>query len=238
MKVQADAKSLEIYCLACLSQDAILIEELHSKLDMHSLNQKALGLPEGDLGRLIAKVFVFRLVYGGSAYSYANDPDFTGVSKSESFWQKRIDFFYSKYTGIRLWHEKILKEATTNGQLVMPTGRIYKYALKRNWKGELEAPQTIIKNYPIQGMGADVMALARVSFFKHWKAKQIEGYIISTVHDSIVVDVPSYEVERVTQLFHDVFAKLHINFEKMFGMTLPVEFRCEVKAGRNMSEMD
>lgn len=238
MICQADAKSLEIYCLACLSQDQILLDELHNKLDLHSLNQKTLGLPEGDLGRLIAKVFVFRLVYGGSAFSYANDPDFTGVSKSETYWQKRIDFFYNKYKGIKLWHDKILQEATTKGRLVMPTGRIYQYQLKRNWKGELVAPQTIIKNYPIQGMGADVMAIARVSFFKRWKEQKIEGFIISTVHDSIVVDVPSYEVERVTNLFHEVFASLHINFEKLFGVALPVEFRCEVKVGKNMSEMD
>lgn len=57
---QCDAKSLEIYCLACLSEDQILIQELKDKLDLHSLNQTTLGLPEGELGRLIAKVFIFR----------------------------------------------------------------------------------------------------------------------------------------------------------------------------------
>lgn len=234
---QCDAKSLEIYCLACLSEDQILIRELKDKLDLHSLNQTTLGLPEGELGRLIAKVFIFRLIYGGSAYSYAHDPDFTNVSKSEKYWQDKIDIFYNKYKEVKAWHDKIVKDAVQNGKLVMPTGREYIYELKRNWKGELQAPRTTILNYPVQGLGADIMSIARVSFFRRWKKLGIEGFIISTVHDSIVVDIPDYEKERVETLFHEVFADLANNFYRVFGVKLPVEFRCEVKFGKNMSEL-
>lgn len=78
MIIQADAKGLETYCVAYLSQDQVLMKELIEGLDVHGSNQEAFGLPS----RLIAKVFVFRLIYGGSAYSYAHDPDFMGVTVS------------------------------------------------------------------------------------------------------------------------------------------------------------
>ena len=93
--VSADARSLEIYCTAYLSQDEVLLKELADGADIHSLNQTAFNLPS----RLIAKVLVFRIIYGGSAFSFANDPDFRDTSTSEKYWQSVIDKFYAKYKG-------------------------------------------------------------------------------------------------------------------------------------------
>jgi len=73
---------------------------------------------------------VFRLIYGGSAYSYANDPNFAEVSKSEKFWQGVIDEFYSKYKGLHKWHIKLMQEATTTKMVKLPTGRIYQFEPK------------------------------------------------------------------------------------------------------------
>ena len=72
MLLNADAKQLEWICAAYLSQDKVAIKEILGQIDQHKDNQKRFGLPS----RLIAKTFVFRLIYGGGAYSYANDPNF------------------------------------------------------------------------------------------------------------------------------------------------------------------
>ena len=69
-----------------MSQDKTAHKEIWAEVDQHTDNQLRLNLPS----RLIAKTFVFRLIYGGSAYSYANDPDFASVSKSEKYWQDTI----------------------------------------------------------------------------------------------------------------------------------------------------
>ena len=89
MLIQADAAALEIRVAAFLSQDETLIREIVEELDIHTDNQNRFGLPS----RLIAKIFVFRLLYGGSAYSYANDPEFMTISKSEKYWQNVIDAY-------------------------------------------------------------------------------------------------------------------------------------------------
>ncbi|MCI4437974.1 MAG: hypothetical protein JHC33_14295, partial [Ignisphaera sp.] len=215
-----------------LAQDKVLLKELIEGLDVHGSNQAAFGLPS----RLIAKVFVFRLIYGGSAYSYANDPDFAGVSKSEKYWQSVIDKFYDKYKGIANWHQSITQEVIRTGKLTTPTGRRFTFEAKRNYKGELQWPITTIKNYPVQSLGADIMSLIRVSFRRRFKNANIDGLIVNTVHDSIVVDCSRGEEERVTALFNSVFSDAPANFNRIFGVEFNLPLLCEVSKGNNMKE--
>lgn len=229
MILQADAKSLEWIVGAYLSQDKVAMDEIWNEIDQHSLNQKAFGLPS----RLIAKKFVFRLMYGGSAYSYANDPDFTDVSRSEKFWQKVIDKFYEKYYGLARWHTEIVQQVTLTGQLVMPTGRVYKF--ERDKRGEW--PVTTIKNYPVQGLGADLMSIARVSFMRRFKNENFSGVLVNTVHDSIVVDLPEAEIKKCVKLFDNVFADIPTNFRKLFGVEFNLPLRAECSCGSNMKEL-
>jgi len=233
MIVNCDAKALEVYCGAYLSRDKVMMQELLDGLDMHTNNQEAFNLPS----RLIAKVLMFRIMYGGSGYSFAHDPDFTDVSSSEKYWTNKIEVFYDKYKGFRKWHETIVKEAVQNGKLVMPTGRVYTFELKKDFRGELKAPETIIKNYPVQGLGADLMSIARVSFAKRFKAQKIRGLQVNTVHDSIVCDVEEADVEQTVALFHEVFKDIPTNFQKLFGVPFDLPMLCEVQIGKNMKEI-
>ena len=232
MIVSVDAKALEWLVCAYLSGDPVAHEEIIGNIDQHTENQKRFALPS----RLIAKTFVFRLIYGGSAYSYANDPDFTGVSTKERYWQKVIDEFYSKYSGVAKWHTALMSEAWTSGKLRMPTGRLFKFtSTQRN--GDLVWPRTCILNYPVQGTAADLMSIARISFFRRFKAAKFSGVLISTIHDSIVVDVPNEEVEAVCKLFEEVFRDIPLNYKRIFGVDFPLPTRCEVSYGPNKLDL-
>ena len=125
-----------------------------------------------------------------------------------------------------------------NGQLVMPTGRTYKFELRRDFRGELKAPETTIKNYPVQGFGADVMSIIRVSFAKRFRDAKIDGVIVNTVHDSIVCDISSSEISRVEALFHNVFRDFPANFNRVFGVEFDLPLKCEVSVGKNMKELE
>lgn len=61
---------------------------------------------------------------------------------------------------------------------------------------------------------------------------------MSSVHDSIVVDVESKYLQIVTNLFHQVFDDLPKNIYKVFGYEWRVPLACEVKYGMNMKEME
>jgi DNA polymerase-1 len=228
-----DAKSLEVVCAAYLSQDKVLIQELLNGDDIHGLNQKAFGLPEGKAGRLIAKVLVFRILYGGTEYSFAQDADFQDVSSSVKYWKEVIERFYEKYKGIKDWHTKIIQEATTTGKIVMCTGREYSYSLTP--RGEW--PITQIKNFPVQGLGADLMSIIRVAFYKRLKASGLKALPVSSVHDSIVVDCPEEEVSRIVELYSEAFDVAPKLFKQWFNVEFNLPLRCEISVGPNMDQL-
>src|SRR3990167_2659380 len=152
MLIHADVRSLELVTAAYLSRDPVLIQEIRDAVDIHELNKSRFNLPE----RRIAKIFVFRLIYGGQAYSYAHDADFNFISKSQDYWTTIIDEFYAKYKGMAQWHEQLVKQVLDTGELCMPTGRKYVFdradVAKRMW---FNRPK--ILNYPVQGTGADLV---------------------------------------------------------------------------------
>lgn len=230
--ISCDVKALEINVCAYLSQDKTMCDEIRNKFDLHSDNQRKFGLPT----RLIAKTMVFRLIYGGTAYAYTVDPEFMEVSTSTKFWQKVIDKFYEKYPGVFDWHAKIIATAMETGQLVMPTGRVFTYTPKEH-NGELHWPITTIKNYPVQGTGADIVAIARILFHKAFHQHKIQGKLISTVHDSIVSDVEDKEVPRVTQLLYETFEKVPKTFANIFGVEYNLPVFCEISVGPNLKDL-
>ena len=120
----------------------------------------------------------------------------------------------------------------------MPTGRVYKY--ERTSRGEW--PITTIKNYPVQGLGADVMSIIRVSFFRRFYDSGISGLIVNTVHDSIVVDISGRgsdgELHKTRAIFDGVFHDLPANFARVFGVEFNLPLKCEVSYGSNMKELE
>jgi DNA polymerase I-like protein with 3'-5' exonuclease and polymerase domains len=61
MIVNADVKGLEVVAAAQLSGDKTLQQEILDKVDIHDTNRVVFSLGEGKVGRLIAKIFKFRL---------------------------------------------------------------------------------------------------------------------------------------------------------------------------------
>lgn len=230
MLINIDVKGLEVVAAAYLSQDKVLMEELNTGVDIHAANMNKFGLPT----RLIAKVLKFRIIYGGT--SFANDPDFASVSTSKEYWAKAIEAYYDKYTGIKAWHTKLVQTATTTGQIISPTGRIFTYKPKEGKYG-LEWPVTTIKNYIVQGLGADLVMIARISLFNRMKKLNLKSKLISTVHDSIVIDCPEEEWEQVAIVALSCIQDVPNNFERLFKTPFNLSLNAEVLYGKNMSEM-
>lgn len=230
MLIEADASGLEVVAAAFLSQDPVLCKEIRDGVDIHEMNQKKFNLPT----RLVAKKFKFRIIYGGTKWSYAIDNDFNFISDKPEYWQGVIDDYYEKYQGIAKWHTKIVEEAMREGRLVMPTGRVYTYEpyFKRD---QWVWPRTTILNYPVQGLGHELLAIARVS------AKLrigLPALHINTVHDSILIDCPDDMCYTVCSTLEQVFRDIPANFEKVFGVEFNLPMKAEVKFGRNWLEME
>lgn len=227
--VNVDVKGLEVVTAGFLSQDKVLYKELNEGLDIHADNQAKFGLPS----RLVAKVFKFRLLYGGQYFSL--DPDFIPVSSNQKYWDKVIEKYYEKYTGIGAWHRKIVAEVIRTGKLTSPSGRMYTWELQG---ANIKKIEREVKNYPVQGFGADIVMCARVSLFKRWLEAGIKGMLINTVHDSIVMDIEEQELGRVVELVRGVFKDLPGQLSRIFNINFDLDVKVEILFGKNQFDME
>jgi len=234
MLIHADVKGLEVVTAAYLSKDPVLCEEIRDGVDIHSENQKRFELPN----RVLAKIFKFRLIYGGSAYSYAHDPDFTTVSSSEKYWQDVIDEYYNKYKGIALWHKHLVEEVQTKGRLVMPTGRMFPFPRLEVIKN-LAKWRPKILNYPVQGTGADLVAIGRVALRRRIKKLELPVLFQSTVHDSIDLDIDN-DVDlcyNICSIVEKAINDIPLNFKRLFGVEFNLPVGCEIGFGPNLKDL-
>lgn len=178
-------------------------------------------------------MFLFRWIYRGPAFAYSRDPDFMPVSSSQKYWQDVIDQYYSKYKGLYKTHMDYLQTVNQTGRLRSPLGRTYTF--KRNKKGEFSEYE--ITNYPNQGLGADVMAVARVSAAARFAKYKLRSLLISTIHDSITSDSPDNEVAAVKEIFLEVFQDLPKNIERAYGIEWNLPMCGEISIGNNMKEL-
>ena len=235
MLVNADVKSLEVVTCAFLSRDEILMREVRDGVDLHAENQERFKLPD----RVTAKRFKFKLIYGASAYGYANDGDFKDVSTSQDYWQRVIDEYYKKYFGIGKWHMELVRDAIKTGGFTTPTGRRYEYpaadVAARSW---FWRPK--ILNYPVQGLGADLVMIARISSFNRIKASGIKALPVSSVHDSIVYDVDNSGEAwyNVGMILKKSVEDIPMNFKRLFGINFDLPLNAEIKVGMNLGETE
>jgi DNA polymerase I-like protein with 3'-5' exonuclease and polymerase domains len=244
MLLKADASQLEWRTKVFLSQDPVGLREIQNNEDLHSDNQKLFRLPN----RTVAKNFLYRMIFAdafgersfsGPAYAYANDPDFSHVSPSTRYWEEVVGRFFQKYAGIYSHGVASIRTACETGLLTAPTGRFYKFKPYQYASGEWDWPRTNILNYPVQGLAADFMILARKLA---WRAipRSPEILFISTVHDDIELDIDNDPVlcYNICKELEKCFTQIPQEFEKLFGVKINVPFAGEVKLGWTLFEDD
>lgn len=149
MLIQCDASQIEWRTALELSNEWVGINEILSGEDTHAKNQAAFGLPS----RLIAKIFLFRTIFRGSGWSFANDPDFMHVSTSSSFWDEMNEKFYQKYAALDTTHHRWKDIVMSGKPIVGPLGREWSITIHRDKYGELKIPWTTLSNYPVKCSG-------------------------------------------------------------------------------------
>lgn len=232
MIVSGDFKSLEWFTYLDLSRDPVGIDEWISNIDIHTKNKKDNHLPDRD----ISKVFLFRWIYMGSAYAYSKDIRFSTVSTDVDFWQNVIDSYYNKYRNVLRLHQDLIDKAKSGHPIISPLGRMYTYTPYRNKRGDFEWPKTKISNHINQGYGSDLVAITRGYLFKRWKEEQLQGKLINTIHDSIVVDVPEHEVIPAKDLMKEAVDKLPQIVYDRFSYEIPIKLKIEVSVGPNQKD--
>ena len=98
-----------------------------------------------------------------------------------------------------------------------------------------------ILNYPVQGTGADLVAIGRVTMWKRLNKVRNSQYpllFVSTVHDSIDIDVhPWYNIGTVCGIINSSIEDISTNFERLFKVPFNLPVTCEIGYGRSLAEL-
>jgi DNA polymerase-1 len=231
--LNADLSQIEWRMAAFLSQDRTMIREINGGIDQHSSACTSLmELPLTKENRTDAKVFNFRMIYGGTAYGYYMDtkmPPFT-LRK----WERIVQGFFKKYTGLSQYHVNQVNDTLRTGKHILPTGRWFRFVKDKLVKGVMSYNDRHPKNYPVQGIsGGDVLPLAAVIIAKGMRKRNMKSYMFLTVHDSIVFDYVKEELEELAKLCLTVFKNLPYYIEQYFGFSVNVKLEGECEIGVN-----
>lgn len=157
------------------------------------------------------------------------------VSSKTKFWEDILEQYFAKYTGLARWHTELIHTAQRERRLEIPSGRFY--PIEPDYRKQEPWPLTIIKNYPVQGFGADLVMLARLEARRRIKEQGLDALLISTIHDSIVGDCREHDVEALGRLLNDSVESVPRLCKQVFGYEFKLPLTAEVQYGKNKKEM-
>jgi len=169
-----------------------------------------------------AKVINFGILYGMSPHGLSAA---TGMSFIEA--KKFIDEYFELREPIRIYIDKTIKQAQTEGYVETYFGRRRPTpdVLSSNFMVRASAERAAA-NMPIQGTEADLMKLAMIEV-----EKKIEGLgeQILQIHDSILIECPAENAEKIADILKDTLE----NIAPQLGILLKVD----VSTGKNWGEL-
>jgi DNA polymerase I len=195
-----DYSQVELRILAHMSRDENLIEAFRRGADIHRATAaRIFNVPEAEVTadqRRASKTINFGVLYGMSAFRLSQD---LGISTAEG--KEFIDAYFARYPRIREYLDRTLEEARTTGRVTTLFGRVRHIPEIHNRSFTIRGnAERMATNAPIQGTAADLLKLAMIALDGTLAAEAREVRMLLTVHDEIVFEVPSADVERVEAL--------------------------------------
>ena len=195
--VSADYSQIELRVMAHMSDDENLRRAFHEKLDIHRATASEIfGVDLSEVTaeqRRAAKAINFGLIYGMGEFGLASN---LGITRDAA--RAYIDRYFTRYPGVARYMERIRTQAGEQGYVETVFGRRIWLPDLRGAKGPRRAAaERAAINAPVQGTAADLIKMAMVAVDDWLRAEGMQARLIMQVHDELVLDVPTGEVESV-----------------------------------------
>lgn len=224
--VSADYSQFELRLAAILSGDQKLINDFNGNVDIHTKTaSEVYGIPMDDVTkdqRRAAKVINFGVLYGMSPHGLAAN---TGMSFGQA--KDFIDEYFELRAPIRKFIDSTLEKARTEGYVETYYGR-------RRPTPDIKSSNFMVRmaaeraaaNMPIQGTEADLMKRAMCTLDEELGDL---GEQILQIHDSILVECPAENGEKVAALLKRVMETI--------APELEIALEVDVHIGRTWGEL-
>jgi DNA polymerase-1 len=195
--VSADYSQVELRIMAHISGDQNLLRAFAAGEDIHRATAaEVFGRSLAEVTseeRRYAKVINFGLIYGMSAFGLAQQ---LGLERATA--QAYISSYFTRYPGVAKYMEDTRKAARDRGYVETVLGR-------RLWLPEIKSANPARRsgaeraaiNAPMQGTAADLIKLAMIAVQAWLEREKLGARLIMQVHDELVLEVPTAELERV-----------------------------------------
>lgn len=218
----ADYSQIELRILAHLSGDKNLIEAFKNDMDIHTRTaMDVFGVSADQVTSLMrrqAKAVNFGIVYGISDYGLSQN---LGITRKEA--AQFIERYFTIFSGVKTYMEEIVQTARKQGYVttLLNRRRYLPEIMDRNFNRRSFAERTAM-NTPIQGTAADIIKKAMVLMDEKMRELKVKSRMLLQVHDELVFEVPSDELEVMKQLVPDVMEH---------ALTLSVPLKVDVSYG-------
>ncbi len=234
--ISADYSQFELRLAAAISGDKDMIDAFNNDEDIHRLTaSQILGIKPSEVTshqRYQAKAVNFGTMYGQGPHALAQ---LTGISFAQA------KEFISKYFEIRPKLKQFLEETRRRAE---HDGFIETLFGRRRPTPDVHSSNFVIReaamrqavNMPFQGTAADIMKMAMIKIQENLdheygisnKEKGGIPEMLLQIHDSILVEAPIKEAERVAKLLKDTMENVY---------KLPVKLTVDTSIGQNWGEL-
>jgi DNA polymerase-1 len=223
--VSADYSQFELRLAAVMADDKKLIADFNADIDIHTATAaEVYGVPLDQVTkdmRRHAKTVNFGVLYGMSPHGLSVA---TGMTRDQA--KDFIDKYFELRSPIRHYMDNIVTMALQDGYVATLFGRRRPTPdLKSSNFIAREAAKRAAINMPIQGTEADLMKLAMLRVEE--KLGDL-GKQILQIHDSILVECPRENADKVSAILRETMENIH---------TLPVKLAVDVSSGNTWGDL-
>lgn len=192
-----DYSGMELRVFASLADCEPMLEIHRSGVDFHKMvASMASGIPYDDIDkptRYVYKWTNWTLLYGGSAYTLHN---LYGMPLEEA--EDVVDTYYEKFPEVPEFLKTCVNFAIDHGYVESPFGRREHLPyIEDQDRGKAAKSRRSAVNMPVQSAASDVLLTALVIIDYYLDYYKLQAKLVNTVHDSIMLDVPNDEIDRV-----------------------------------------
>lgn len=211
---EADEAQLEFRAAVHLGRDEAGLEDIINRVDVHNTTASVIGCD-----RQRAKGHTFKPLFGGKQGTEAE--------------MEYYAYFRRRYAGITSTQNEWINQVLTTKKLETEYGLVFYWPdTKMSATGYINNT-TSICNYPVQGFATgEIVPLAVVWMWHRMHAMQLMMYLINSIHDSVIAELPESELE----VFHELAKQCLIldarrSLEAIYGVSLTVPLGCGVTSG-------
>ncbi len=202
----ADYSQVEMRIMAHLSGDEGLIEAFNSGEDLHRfVGARIFHVEPAEVTPIMrtkVKAMSYGLAYGLSAFGLSKQ---LRIETSEA--KELMTDYFARFGAVRDYLRDVVEQARVDGYTTTIYGR-------RRPFGDLTSSNRVLRenaarqalNSPIQGSAADILKLAMIRIDADLTERGMDSRMLLQVHDELVFDVASGELEELTSIVRDRMA--------------------------------